>query len=76
MLHATALSRQPNLLPELRELKVPFSYLCGEWDSKFLQLAQQARLPLHTIAAAGHNAHRASPVDFSLCLAQLLRQPV
>lgn len=76
MLHATSLSEQPDLLPELAQLRVPFSYLCGEWDSKFIQLALQARLPLYTIPAAGHNAHRASPAAFSHCLAQLLRQPV
>ena len=76
MLEATSLSQQPNLLPELQQLTVPFSYLCGEWDSKFIQLALQARLPLHTIPAAGHNAHRASPAAFSDRLTQLLRQPV
>ncbi|ARJ42986.1 2-succinyl-6-hydroxy-2,4-cyclohexadiene-1-carboxylate synthase [Pantoea alhagi] len=76
MLHATSLSRQPDLLPELQQLAVPFSYLCGEWDNKFIQLAMQAHLPLHTIPAAGHNAHRASPAAFSDRLTQLLRQPV
>lgn len=76
MLDATSLSQQPNLLPELQQLSVPFSYLCGEWDNKFIQLAMQARLPLHTIPAAGHNAHRASPAAFSDRLTQLLRQPV
>ncbi|YCH29415.1 2-succinyl-6-hydroxy-2,4-cyclohexadiene-1-carboxylate synthase [Erwinia sp. D4-22] len=76
MLQATSLSRQPNLLPELQQLPVPFSYLCGEWDNKFIQLALQARLPLHTIPAAGHNAHRVSPAAFSDRLTQLLRQPV
>ena len=76
MLHATSLSQQPDLLPELRQLAVPFSYLCGEWDSKFIQLAMQAGLPLHTIPAAGHNAHRASPAAFSDRLTQLLRQPI
>lgn len=73
MLQATSLSQQPNLLPELQRLKVPFSYLCGEWDNKFIQLAQQAHLPLYTIPAAGHNAHRVSPAAFSDRLTQLLR---
>ncbi|QHM71786.1 2-succinyl-6-hydroxy-2,4-cyclohexadiene-1-carboxylate synthase [Mixta intestinalis] len=75
MLSATSLSHQPNLLPELHRLRVPFSYLCGEWDSKFLQLAVEAQLPLHTVPGAGHNVHRAAPAAFSDRLAQLLRQP-
>jgi 2-succinyl-6-hydroxy-2,4-cyclohexadiene-1-carboxylate synthase len=76
MLCATSLSQQPNLLPELHQLTVPFNYLCGEWDSRFIQLAVASRLPLYTIPGAGHNAHRASPVAFSERLTQLLRQPV
>lgn len=73
MLEATSLSQQPNLLPELQQLRVPFHYLCGEWDSKFQQLAQQQGLPLSCIAAAGHNSHRANPAAFNQRLAQILR---
>lgn len=74
MLEATSLSQQPNLLPELQQLRVPFHYLCGEWDYKFQLLAQQHRLPVSCIAAAGHNSHRANPAAFSERVTQILRQ--
>ncbi|ARZ00411.1 2-succinyl-6-hydroxy-2,4-cyclohexadiene-1-carboxylate synthase [Yersinia ruckeri] len=65
MLEATSLGHQPYLLPALRQLSLPFAYLCGEQDHKFQQLAYQYRLPLCTIAEAGHNAHRANPGAFA-----------
>ncbi|MFS2224706.1 2-succinyl-6-hydroxy-2,4-cyclohexadiene-1-carboxylate synthase [Pantoea sp. B65] len=74
MLEATSLSQQPDLLPELQQLTLPFYYLCGEWDHKFQLLAQQKALPLSTIAAAGHNSHRANPAAFSWQIARILRQ--
>ncbi len=73
MLEATSLSRQPNLLPELHQLSVPFYYLCGEWDGKFQRLAQEQQLPLMTVAGAGHNAHRANPAVFASQLIRILR---
>lgn len=73
MLNATSLSQQPDLLPELQQFRLPFHYLCGEWDHKFQQLARQKTLPLCTIAAAGHNSHRANPAAFSWQLARILR---
>ncbi|QKJ87914.1 2-succinyl-6-hydroxy-2,4-cyclohexadiene-1-carboxylate synthase [Paramixta manurensis] len=76
MLEATSLSRQPDLLSELRQLSVPLHYLCGEQDNKFKQLAQRCTLPLTLIEAAGHNAHRANPAAFARRLAPMLRQPV
>ncbi|MGG7668286.1 2-succinyl-6-hydroxy-2,4-cyclohexadiene-1-carboxylate synthase [Yersinia sp. J1] len=65
MLESTSLGRQPYLLPALHQLAIPFAYLCGERDLKFQQLARQNRLPLHTLAGAGHNAHRANPDAFA-----------
>lgn len=72
MLEATSLSAQPWLLPELRQKRFPFRYLCGEWDQKFLQLALQAALPPAVIPAAGHNSHLANPLAFAHQLARVL----
>ncbi|WP_338557219.1 2-succinyl-6-hydroxy-2,4-cyclohexadiene-1-carboxylate synthase [Erwinia sp. E_sp_B04_7] len=72
MLLATSLGRQPWLLPELHQLRVPLHYFCGEWDSKFQRLAAQASLPCVLIPSAGHNAHRANPAVFADRLAQRL----
>ncbi|AIN12642.1 2-succinyl-6-hydroxy-2,4-cyclohexadiene-1-carboxylate synthase [Yersinia pseudotuberculosis IP 32953] len=74
MLEATSLGHQPWLLPALQRLNVPYTYLCGDRDHKFLQLAQQYRLPLHTLARAGHNAHRANPGAFAAQVLAFLSQ--
>lgn len=71
MLLNTSLARQPYLLPEIQRLPV-FHYLCGEHDLKFQRLAAGAGLPVTTIPAAGHNAHRACPQAFAAALAQKL----
>jgi len=71
MLLNTSLSRQPCLLPEIQRLS-GFHYLCGEHDLKFQQLVARAALPFTTLAAAGHNAHRACPQAFAAALAQKL----
>ncbi|AJJ10957.1 2-succinyl-6-hydroxy-2,4-cyclohexadiene-1-carboxylate synthase [Yersinia rohdei] len=65
MLEATSLGHQPWLLPALQQLRVPFTYLCGERDQKFQQVAREYQLPLRTLARAGHNAHRANPGAFA-----------
>lgn len=72
MLEATSLAVQPDLLPELRASALPFHYLCGEWDQKFLQLARQAALSPVVIRDAGHNSHLANPLAFAHQLALLL----
>ncbi|RWR01313.1 2-succinyl-6-hydroxy-2,4-cyclohexadiene-1-carboxylate synthase [[Pantoea] beijingensis] len=72
MLEATSLSRQPDLLPELHQLRLPFSYLCGERDSQYQQFAREMALPLHTVTAAGHNAHRANPAAYAQLLTQII----
>ncbi|SUP63555.1 2-succinyl-6-hydroxy-2,4-cyclohexadiene-1-carboxylate synthase [Yersinia enterocolitica] len=74
MLEATSLGHQPWLLPALQCLSVPYSYLCGERDHKFQQLAHQYKLPLRTLARAGHNAHRANPGAFAALVLSFLSQ--
>lgn len=75
MLEATSLGHQPWLLPALRQLSCPYTYLCGERDHKFLQLARQYQLPLRTLARAGHNAHWANPDAFAAQVLSFLSQP-
>ncbi len=72
MLAATSLARQPNLLPELQTLSLPFGYLCGERDEKFSGLARQERLPFSLVPGTGHNAHRGNPPAFAGLLLPLL----
>lgn len=72
MLEATSLSTQPDLLPELQHASFPFHYLCGEWDSKFLQLAQQAGISCVVIRDVGHNTHQSDPLTFAYQLTLLL----
>ncbi|SUP70918.1 2-succinyl-6-hydroxy-2,4-cyclohexadiene-1-carboxylate synthase [Yersinia kristensenii] len=74
MLEATSLGHQPWLLPALQQLRVPYTYLCGERDHKFQQLAHQYTLPLRTLARAGHNAHRANPGAFAAQVLSFLSQ--
>ncbi|WP_145495343.1 2-succinyl-6-hydroxy-2,4-cyclohexadiene-1-carboxylate synthase [Yersinia bercovieri] len=74
MLEATSLGHQPWLLPALQRLRVPYTYLCGERDHKFQQLAEQHKLPLRTLARAGHNAHRANPGAFAAQVLSFLSQ--
>lgn len=74
MLEATSLARQPDLLPALRALSVPFYYVCGERDAKFRALAEVWALPLRIIPAAGHNAHRENPTAFRNALREILTQ--
>lgn len=74
MLEATSLGHQPWLLPALQRLRIPYTYLCGERDHKFQQLAAQHKLPLRTLARAGHNAHRANPGAFAAQVLSFLSQ--
>lgn len=76
MLCATSLARQPDLLPELQQLTIPFYYLCGDRDTKFSTLATDLGLHPESISDAGHNAHRDSPAAFSSRLFTLLRYSV
>ncbi|CNH78972.1 acyl-CoA thioester hydrolase YfbB [Yersinia pekkanenii] len=74
MLEATSLGHQPWLLPALQRLTVPYTYLCGDRDHKFQQLAEQYQLPLRILARAGHNAHRANPGAFAAQVQSFLSQ--
>ncbi|SFN87744.1 2-succinyl-6-hydroxy-2,4-cyclohexadiene-1-carboxylate synthase [Xenorhabdus japonica] len=65
MLENTSLGRQPWLVPDLQQITIPFSYLCGENDRKFQNIAQQYTLPLKTILQVGHNAHYGNSAAFS-----------
>ncbi|GKW42810.1 2-succinyl-6-hydroxy-2,4-cyclohexadiene-1-carboxy late synthase [Pectobacterium carotovorum subsp. carotovorum] len=65
MLEATSLGRQPFLAERLRQLSIPFVYLCGASDVKFQTLAAQYGLPLLSVAQAGHNAHQANPTAYA-----------
>ena len=73
VLWATSLSRQPDMLPALKQLTIPFYYLCGERDAKFSALATRHGLNPEFIPDAGHNAHRDSPAAFGNRLSILLR---
>lgn len=64
MLEATSLGGQPWLGEQMQQLSVPFTYLCGEKDKKFQNIAKQLMFPVHTVASAGHNAHRENPAEF------------
>ncbi|CFR02626.1 acyl-CoA thioester hydrolase YfbB [Yersinia frederiksenii] len=74
MLEATSLGHQPWLLPALQRLSIPYTYLCGARDDKFQRLAQEFKLPLRTLARAGHNAHRANPGAFAAQVLSFLSQ--
>ncbi len=73
MLEATSLGRQPNLRPTLQAAGGEFHYLCGERDDKFRAIATMLGFPAHTIASAGHNAHREQPEAVARCLRTLMR---
>ncbi|EHD22590.1 MULTISPECIES: 2-succinyl-6-hydroxy-2,4-cyclohexadiene-1-carboxylate synthase [Brenneria] len=76
MLEATSLGRQPWLGEKLRQLAVPFAYLCGAADAKFQALAAQYNLPLLSVARAGHNAHQANPAEYAARILSFLSHPV
>ncbi|MBD2811762.1 2-succinyl-6-hydroxy-2,4-cyclohexadiene-1-carboxylate synthase [Xenorhabdus sp. Vera] len=72
MLESTSLGHQPWLVPELQKITTPFSYLCGENDSKFQKIAEQYSLPLETIPQVGHNTHYGNPAVFSAAVNHFL----
>lgn len=76
MLEATSLGNQPDLKATLKQLPLPFYYLCGERDEKFRAVATSLELSPHLITAAGHNAHWENPIAFTACLLNLLRKPI
>ncbi|OTA21180.1 2-succinyl-6-hydroxy-2, 4-cyclohexadiene-1-carboxylate synthase [Xenorhabdus beddingii] len=72
MLENTSLGVQPCLLPDLQQMTIPFSYLCGENDHKFQSIARQYTLPLNIIPQVGHNAHYGNPAAFSAAVNHFL----
>lgn len=75
MLEATSLGRQAWLLDAVRRRGLPFGYLCGAQDQKFQAIAQTYRLPLLSVARAGHNAHRANPAGYAQQIRQFITLP-
>ncbi|MGG2140252.1 2-succinyl-6-hydroxy-2,4-cyclohexadiene-1-carboxylate synthase [Symbiopectobacterium sp. RP] len=75
MLEATSLGRQPWLLDAVRRRGLPFGYLCGAQDQKFQAIAQTYRLPLLSVARAGHNAHRANPAAYAQQIRRFITLP-
>lgn len=63
--NATSLAVQADFRPRLRELTLPYAWLCGSQDHKFQSLATESQLPIFSVADAGHNAHRAQPAAFA-----------
>lgn len=78
MLLATSLAKQPDLLPSVKVLSFSENrkplYICGEFDSKFTQLAISSGLDYESIACAGHNVHKEQPGAFTFKLRTYLEQ--
>ena len=74
MLEGASLGRQPQMGQPLRDLSVPFHYLCGETDLKFVTLARQHGYPLSLIPQAGHNAHYGNPTAYAAQIQAILAQ--
>ncbi|PHM49942.1 2-succinyl-6-hydroxy-2,4-cyclohexadiene-1-carboxylate synthase [Xenorhabdus miraniensis] len=72
MLENTSLGVQPYLIPDLQQMTIPFSYLCGENDHKFQSIARQYTLPVKIIPQVGHNAHYGNPAAFSAAVNHFL----
>ncbi|AOM40610.1 2-succinyl-6-hydroxy-2,4-cyclohexadiene-1-carboxylate synthase [Xenorhabdus hominickii] len=72
MLEQTSLGHQPWLVSDLQKMTTPFTYLCGENDLKFQNIAKQYTLPLKTIPRVGHNAHYGNPAAFSAAVNHFL----
>lgn len=75
MLEATSLGRQPWLVDAVCRSGLPFGYLCGTQDQKFQVIAQTYRLPLLSVARAGHNAHRANPAGYAQQIRRFITLP-
>lgn len=69
---ATSLALQPDLRPQIRKLCVPYLWLCGSEDEKFLSLARRSNLPITAIEGAGHNVHRPQPALFAHRLTEFI----
>ena len=74
MLEGSSLGRQPQMGQSLRDLPLPFHYLCGETDLKFVTLARQHGYPLALIPQAGHNAHYGNPTAYAAQIRVILAQ--
>lgn len=71
MLEATSLAKQSDFRgSDWRKI----TFLIGERDHKFRQMAAENHLPHRIIANAGHNAHWENPQAFAAQLIQLIRR--
>ncbi|MBE2896456.1 2-succinyl-6-hydroxy-2,4-cyclohexadiene-1-carboxylate synthase [Pasteurellaceae bacterium HPA106] len=73
MLLATSLAKQPCFIDSVKNSPFSVHYVCGEQDQKFCQMAQEHALITHTIAHAGHNAHRENPKAYAAVLTALFK---
>ncbi|MBF4284412.1 2-succinyl-6-hydroxy-2,4-cyclohexadiene-1-carboxylate synthase [Vibrio anguillarum] len=74
MLLSTSLAKQPYLLAQLEQVALPIVYVCGEKDSKFVQLAQQSGFEYRQVQAAGHNVHYEQPEVFAHLIQEFISQ--
>lgn len=65
--------RQPNLWPELANLKTPVLLMAGELDEKYVQISRRMvnllpRAQLQTFPECGHNIHLEQPEAYLACV--------
>ncbi|MBQ1784495.1 MAG: 2-succinyl-6-hydroxy-2,4-cyclohexadiene-1-carboxylate synthase [Gammaproteobacteria bacterium] len=73
MVSGCSLADQPDLRPIIAALPAPVHYLFGRLDLRFAAVAATLadaglQLNLHPVSAAGHNCHRAQPVQVATLL--------
>lgn len=71
--------RVPSMWASLAQLSVPLLYLHGEKDAKYQAVGQDIqryapRTTVHSIAGAGHNAHRDAPTEYTRRLLHFAEQ--
>jgi 2-succinyl-6-hydroxy-2,4-cyclohexadiene-1-carboxylate synthase len=74
MLTATSLAKQPDFSTALQKLRarLPFYFVVGSEDEKYLRLATELELPFGIIGEAGHNTHRVGEFYFCEAINMLL----
>ena len=79
MLRATSLGRQPDLVPWLRDTRLPVQWVSGNRDHKFhalaCQLVKQGCNIKHLALDGGHNLHTSQPDTFARLLREWAHQP-
>lgn len=76
MLLSTSLAKQQSAEQFLTTTKLPISYLYGQKDSKFEQIAKllpsKENITIHGFNGVGHNIHQQAPLDYTEKLQQIL----